>query len=111
MKVIATDASVKLNKGLKEFHRLVEEGEIFEVDEERFKFLNGDNPYNAVFVEEYNKGKITFLNTEEKKAPAKKSPAKKSAAKKPTANKTTGKKPATKKTTAKKTVTKKGENK
>ena len=60
MKVIATDASVKLNKGLKEFHRLVEEGEIFEVDEERFKFLNGDNPYNAVFVEEYNKGKITF---------------------------------------------------
>lgn len=103
IKAVATGESKRLNKGFKEIHRLAEEGELIELTEERFKFLNGDNPYNAVFVEKYNKGKITFLNneevkgkitflnTEEKKAPTKK--------------------PAKKKSTTKKTPAKKGEKK
>lgn len=103
IKAVATGESKRLNKGFKEIHRLAEEGELIELTEERFKFLNGDNPYNAVFVEKYNKGKITFLNneevkgkitflnTEEKKAPTKK--------------------PAQKKSTTKKTPAKKGEKK
>ena len=94
IKAVATGESKRLNKGFKEIHRLAEEGELIELTEERFKFLNGDNPYNAVFVEKYNKGKITFLNneevkgkitflnTEEKKAPTKKPAKKKSTTKK-----------------------------
>ena len=104
IKAVATGESKRLNKGFKEIHRLAEEGEIIELTEERFKFLNGDNPYNAVFVEKYNKGKITFLNTEEDKGKItflnteeKKAPTKKPAQKKSSAKKSTTKKAPTKK--------------
>lgn len=89
VKVIATGESKRLNKGIVEFHRLLEEGEIFEVSEERFKVLNGDNKYGIKLVERY---------VEEKpKVPAKKAPAKKTTAKKPTTKKTPAKKNTTKK--------------
>lgn len=89
VKVIATGESKRLNKGIVEFHRLLEEGEIFEVTEERFKVLNGDNKYGIKLVEKY---------VEEKpKTPAKKTPVKKTTAKKPTTKKTPAKKNTTKK--------------
>lgn len=103
IKAVATGESKRLNKGFKEIHRLAEEGELIELTEERFKFLNGDNPYNAVFVEKYNKGKITFLNNEEVKG--------KITFLNTEEKKASTKKPAQKKSTTKKTPAKKGEKK
>jgi len=51
VKVRATKASKVYNKALKEFHRIVEEGEVFEVTDDRFRFLNGANNMHVVFVE------------------------------------------------------------
>jgi len=51
MKVVATTASKKLGVKLSEFHRIVEEGEVFEVSDERFAFLHGGNKFKACFVE------------------------------------------------------------
>lgn len=93
VKVIATGESKRLNKGILEFHRLVEEGEIFTVTEERFKVLNGDNKYGVKFVEKYTE-----------KTPQKTSAktTKKESTKKSTTSKTTTKKTPTRKTTTKK---------
>lgn len=51
MKVKATDKYEKLNVEDKGLKRIPKEGEIFEISEERFKILNGNNTFNAKFVE------------------------------------------------------------
>ena len=53
MKVIATDVSKRYNLRLKELHRVAQPGEIFEVSDERFVYLNGNNPRGYVVVEWY----------------------------------------------------------
>ena len=53
MKVIATDVSRRYNLRLKELHRVANPGEIFEVTEDRFVYLNGNNPRGYVVVEWY----------------------------------------------------------
>ncbi len=53
MKVIATDVSRRYNLRLKELHRVANPGEIFEVTEERFVYLNGNNPRGYRVVEWY----------------------------------------------------------
>lgn len=52
MKVKALDTYKKLNVRDNELGRIPEVGEEFEVTEERFKILNGDNKYKEIFVEE-----------------------------------------------------------
>ena len=52
MKVKATEMYKKLNVKDNELQRVLEEGEEFEVSKERFDVLNGNNAYNAIFVEE-----------------------------------------------------------
>ena len=49
--VVATDASRRLNKKLKEFHRIVNKGEVFEVTDERYRYLVGMNQFKTAFVE------------------------------------------------------------
>ena len=51
MKVRATDKYKKLNLSDKELGRIPEEGEEFEVTEERYNVLTKTNKYNVVFVE------------------------------------------------------------
>ncbi len=51
MKVKATKAYKELKVRDKELGRTPEEGEIFEVSEERAKILMGDNAYKTAFVE------------------------------------------------------------
>lgn len=51
MKVKATEEFKKNNVFPVELVYIPDAGEIFNVTEERFKKLSGDNPYNAVFVE------------------------------------------------------------
>ena len=53
MKVIATDVSKRYNLRLKELHRVANPGEIFEVTEDRFVYLNGNNPRGYRVVEWY----------------------------------------------------------
>ena len=53
MKVIATDVSKRYNLRLKELHRVANPGEIFEVTEDRFVYLNGNNPRGYKVVEWY----------------------------------------------------------
>lgn len=53
LKVIATDVSKKYNLRLKELHRVAQPGEIFEVTDDRFVYLNGNNPKGYVVVEWY----------------------------------------------------------
>lgn len=55
MKVIATGKSKELNLKIAELGRIAKEGEKLEITEERFKVLNGDNKYNAIFVIEEKK--------------------------------------------------------
>ena len=50
VRVIATDASKRLNVRVKELRRIAMPGEIFEVTEDRFKVLNGGNRYRSVFA-------------------------------------------------------------
>ena len=52
MLVKATNQSAKLKVKIKELHRIVYEGEMFEVTPERYKVLSGQNRYRAVFVVE-----------------------------------------------------------
>lgn len=49
--VAATDASRRLNKKLKEFHRIVNKGEVFEVTDDRYRYLVGMNQFKTAFVE------------------------------------------------------------
>lgn len=51
MKVKATNQYKKFNLVDAELNRTPEEGEVFEVNKERFEILNGNNKYNAIFVE------------------------------------------------------------
>ena len=52
MKVKATDKFIKHNVNPKELDHIPTDGEKFEVSDERFKILTGDNRFNEVFVEE-----------------------------------------------------------
>jgi len=51
MKVKATDKYQELNVEDKELRRIPKVGEEFEVSEERYEILKGNNKYDAVFVE------------------------------------------------------------
>ena len=51
MKVRATGKYEELNVSDGVLGRIPKQGEVFEVDETRFKTLNGNNGYNAIFVE------------------------------------------------------------
>lgn len=51
MKVKATGEFKRLDVQPKELNTIPEEGKVFEVTEERFNVLSGNNNYNAVFVE------------------------------------------------------------
>lgn len=50
IKVIALDTFKKNNLKAKELDRIPNEGELFEVSEERLQILLGDNSYKKVFV-------------------------------------------------------------
>lgn len=51
MKVRATDKYEKLNLKDNELKRILKEGEVFEVSEERYKVLTKTNKFNEIFVE------------------------------------------------------------
>lgn len=51
MKVKATAEYEKRGMKAVEIGRIPKEGEIFETTKEKFKVLNGNNKYNAIFVE------------------------------------------------------------
>ena len=57
IKVKATDMYKKLNLYDNELGRIPEEGEEWEVTEERYKALTETNKYNAVFVTKVKKSK------------------------------------------------------
>lgn len=57
IKVKATDMYKKLNLYDNELGRIPEEGEEWEVTEERYKVLTETNKYNAVFVTKVKKSK------------------------------------------------------
>ena len=52
MKVKATNNYEKFNVEDKELKRIPKEGEVFEVTEERYKVLSGENKWKVAFVEE-----------------------------------------------------------
>lgn len=51
MKVRATNEYQKRNITDKELGRVIQEGEIFDISDERFEILNGNNSFNCIFVE------------------------------------------------------------
>ena len=51
MKVKATKAYKELKLKAVELGRVPEEGEVFEIKNEKFSYLNGNNNYKKVFVE------------------------------------------------------------
>ena len=55
MLVKATNKYKELNLQDKELQRILEEGEEFEVSNERFKVLTKDNEFKEVFVEKVEK--------------------------------------------------------
>lgn len=55
MLVKATNKYKELNVQDKELQRIPNEGEVFEVSDERFKILTKDNEFKEVFVEEVEK--------------------------------------------------------
>lgn len=57
IKVKATENSKLLGLKVRELGRIAEEGEIFEVTEERFDILNGNNDYKKKFVTRVRKKK------------------------------------------------------
>ena len=57
MKVKATNQYKLLNLKDKELERVPEEGEIFEISEERYKYLTRENKYNIAFVEKVEESK------------------------------------------------------
>lgn len=58
VKVIALDAFKKNNIKAKELDRIPNDGEVFEVSEERLQILLGNNPYKKVFVKVLEEPKI-----------------------------------------------------
>lgn len=67
MLVIATDKYRKLNVQDNQLRRIPEAGEEFEVSEQRYKLLAGDNQYGAVFVEKVEETKEKEIETAIKK--------------------------------------------
>ena len=55
MKVRATKKYEELKVDDAELKRMPKEGEEFEVSEERFNLLNGNNSYKVIFVEKVEK--------------------------------------------------------
>lgn len=51
MKVKATNAYEELKLKAVELDRVPKAGEVFEIKNEKFQFLNGNNSYKKVFVE------------------------------------------------------------
>lgn len=58
IKVIALDTFKKNNLKAKELDRIPNEGELFEVSEERLQILLGDNSYKKVFVKVLEEPKV-----------------------------------------------------
>lgn len=54
MKVKATKEYVNRNLKDKDLDKIPKEGEVFEVTDDRYKVLHGNNPWNAIFVEKVN---------------------------------------------------------
>ena len=68
MKVKATNAYKELKLKAVELGRVPEEGEIFEIKNEKFSYLNGNNKYKKVFVEKVEeKQKELILESKEEK--------------------------------------------
>ena len=67
MKVKATNKYKELNLIDNELVRMPEEGEEFEVSEERFKVLTETNKFNEVFVEKVDETNTTKKTTRKKK--------------------------------------------
>lgn len=67
MKVKATNKYKELNLIDNELGRMPEEGEEFEVSEERFKVLTETNKFNEVFVEKVDETNTTKKTTRKKK--------------------------------------------
>lgn len=72
MKVIATKAYEELKVKAVETNSIPKEGEEFEIKNEKFAYLNGNNPYKAIFVKkvektEKDKDIEDILKTEKKK--------------------------------------------
>lgn len=57
MKVKATNKYKELKLKAVELGRIPKEGEIFEIKNEKFSMLNGNNKYKAIFVEKLNENK------------------------------------------------------
>ncbi|MCI8486138.1 MAG: hypothetical protein HFJ20_03400 [Clostridia bacterium] len=67
MKVKATNKYKELNVQDNELGRIPEEGEEWEVTEERYKVLTETNKFNTVFVEKVKDKKETVKKTTRKK--------------------------------------------
>lgn len=67
MKVKATNKYKELNLIDNELGRMPEEGEEFEVSEERFKVLTETNKFNEVFVEKVDETNTAKKTTRKKK--------------------------------------------
>lgn len=67
MKVKATNKYKELNLIDNELGRMPEEGEEFEVSEERFKVLAETNKFNEVFVEKVDETNTAKKTTRKKK--------------------------------------------
>ena len=67
MKVKATNKYKELSLIDNELGRMPEEGEEFEVSEERFKVLTETNKFNEVFVEKVDETNNTKKTTRKKK--------------------------------------------
>lgn len=68
MKVRATNKYEKLNVQDKELKRILKAGEEFEVSEERYKVLTGNNKYNEVFVEKVEEVEMAKKDVKTEKA-------------------------------------------
>ena len=79
MKVRATGEYQKRNITDGEQGRILKEGEIFEVSEERFDVLNGKNDFNVIFVERVEDEEKKVAVPKVKKETTKKKPATKKA--------------------------------
>lgn len=72
MKVRATGKYQELNVSDGVLGRIPKQGEVFEVDEARFRVLNGNNGYNAIFVEKVEEKIEEAVASTPKKRTAKK---------------------------------------
>lgn len=68
MKVKATGEFKRIGVNPKELDYVPEEGKEFEVSEERFDVLRGNNPYKAVFVEEIKEIEVAKKEPKTEKA-------------------------------------------